>query len=108
MKINFKIKNFAGLSITLGAALIIIARRLSKMNLYMKQLDVADTLGTITVLMCDKTGIFTSNDKTVTDLWFNLEFHKGNKLIFLFRFQCAYTMEKMRITGIFASVGVYL
>lgn len=43
----------------------------------MKRLDVVETLGTATVVMCDKTGIFTLNDITVTDLWHELKFFKG-------------------------------
>ncbi|KHN82096.1 Sodium/potassium-transporting ATPase subunit alpha-1, partial [Toxocara canis] len=66
-----------GLPITLGAALIIVARRLAKKGLYMKRLDVAETLGTATVVMCDKRGVFTSNDIAVTDIWHGREFFKG-------------------------------
>ncbi|VDK77739.1 unnamed protein product, partial [Anisakis simplex] len=57
-----------GLPITLGAALIIVSRRLAKKGLYMKRLDVVETLGTATVLMTDKRGVLTSNDITVTDV----------------------------------------
>ncbi|MFH4976630.1 hypothetical protein AB6A40_003339 [Gnathostoma spinigerum] len=67
-----------GLPVTLGAALIIIARRLAKKQLFMKRLDVAETLGAATVLMCEKTGIFTSNNITVTDLWHDLKYFDGS------------------------------
>ncbi|VIO94952.1 haloacid dehalogenase-like hydrolase family protein [Brugia malayi] len=66
-----------GLPITLGAALAIVARRLAKQNIFMKRLDVVETLGTATVVMCDKTGIFTLNDITVSDLWYQLHYFKG-------------------------------
>lgn len=66
-----------GLPITLGATLIIVARRLAKKKLFMKRLDVAETLGTATVVMCDKTAVFTSNNITVTDVWRDLQYFKG-------------------------------
>uniref|UniRef100_F1KSN4 Sodium/potassium-transporting ATPase subunit alpha-1 n=1 Tax=Ascaris suum TaxID=6253 RepID=F1KSN4_ASCSU len=66
-----------GLPITLAAALIIVARRLAKKGLYMKRLDVAETLGTATVVMCDKRGVFTSSDITVTDVWHDRMFFRG-------------------------------
>uniref|UniRef100_A0A0R3S3M8 Cation_ATPase_N domain-containing protein n=1 Tax=Elaeophora elaphi TaxID=1147741 RepID=A0A0R3S3M8_9BILA len=68
-----------GLPITLGAALAIVARRLAKQNIFMKRLDVVETLGTATVVMCDKTGIFTLNDITVSDLWYQLHYFKGTE-----------------------------
>ncbi|VDN05240.1 unnamed protein product [Thelazia callipaeda] len=68
-----------GLPITLGAALVIVARRLAKQNVFMKRLDVVETLGTATVVMCDKTGVFTLNDITVSDLWYQLQHFKGTE-----------------------------
>uniref|UniRef100_A0A915PWR4 Cation-transporting P-type ATPase N-terminal domain-containing protein n=1 Tax=Setaria digitata TaxID=48799 RepID=A0A915PWR4_9BILA len=68
-----------GLPITLGAVLAIVARRLAKQNIFMKRLDVVETLGTATVVMCDKTGIFTLNDITVSDLWYQLRYFKGTE-----------------------------
>ncbi|KAL3995193.1 E1-E2 ATPase family protein [Acanthocheilonema viteae] len=68
-----------GLPITLGAALAIVARRLAKQNIFMKRLDVVETLGTATVVMCDKTGVFTLNDITVSDLWYQLHYFKGTE-----------------------------
>ncbi|KAM3718689.1 Sodium/potassium-transporting ATPase subunit [Dirofilaria immitis] len=65
-----------GLPITLSAALAIVAGRLAKQNIYMKRLDVVETLGTATVVMCDKTGVFTLNDITVSDLWYELQYFK--------------------------------
>lgn len=61
----------------MGVALAIVARRLAKQNIFMKRLDVVETLGTATVVMCDKTGIFTLNDITVSDLWYQLHYFKG-------------------------------
>ncbi|VDK77504.1 unnamed protein product [Onchocerca ochengi] len=65
-----------GLPITLSAALVIVAGRLAKQNIFMKRLDVVETLGTATVVMCDKTGVFTLNDITVSDLWYQLHSFK--------------------------------
>ncbi|EJW76915.1 hypothetical protein WUBG_12177, partial [Wuchereria bancrofti] len=65
-----------GLPVTLGAALAIVARRLATQHIFMKRLDVVETLGTATVVMCDKTGIFTLNDITVSDLWYQLHYFK--------------------------------
>uniref|UniRef100_A0A0N5AB94 Cation_ATPase_N domain-containing protein n=1 Tax=Syphacia muris TaxID=451379 RepID=A0A0N5AB94_9BILA len=65
-----------GLPITIGAALIIVSRRLAKKRLYMKQLDSVDTLGATTALVCDKIGVFTSNEMSVISIWHDLKFYK--------------------------------
>ncbi|EFO21007.2 hypothetical protein LOAG_07482 [Loa loa] len=80
-----------GLPITLGAALAIVARRLAKQNIFMKRLDVVETLGTATVVMCDKTGIFTLNDITVSDLWYQLQYFKGTEELKAKRMQLSST-----------------
>ncbi|KAE9554221.1 hypothetical protein FO519_002585 [Halicephalobus sp. NKZ332] len=58
-----------GLPVTLTAQLLIVARRLSKNGLYLKRLDLADTLGLTSILMVDKTTVLTKNDLKLTDLW---------------------------------------
>ncbi|KAK0396058.1 hypothetical protein QR680_001548 [Steinernema hermaphroditum] len=58
-----------GLPVTLTAQLAIVARRLGKRNIFMKKLDIAETFGTTSVLMCDKTGVFTTNNRIVKALW---------------------------------------
>uniref|UniRef100_A0A1I7ZE95 Cation_ATPase_N domain-containing protein n=1 Tax=Steinernema glaseri TaxID=37863 RepID=A0A1I7ZE95_9BILA len=57
-----------GLPVTLTAQLAIVARRLGKRNIFMKKLDIAETFGTTSVLMCDKTGVFTTNNRIVKAL----------------------------------------
>ncbi|TMS35716.1 hypothetical protein L596_003053 [Steinernema carpocapsae] len=58
-----------GLPVTLTGQLAIVARRLSKRNIFMKKLDISETIGTTSVLVCDKTGVFTSNNRVVLGLW---------------------------------------
>ncbi|KAH7697271.1 CRE-CATP-3 protein, partial [Aphelenchoides avenae] len=70
-----------GLPVTLTAQLIIVARRLSKLGLYLKRLDLADTLGMTSVLMTDKTGVLTANDLRVTDLWCQQQFYSTQDLV---------------------------
>lgn len=82
-KVLSVISRCLGLPITLAAALIIVARRLAKKGLYMKRLDVAETLGTATVVMCDKRGVFTSSDITVTDVWHDRMFFRGECILIL-------------------------
>ena len=58
-----------GLPVTLTAQLLIVARRLAKNGLYLKRLDLADTLGLTSILMVDKTTVLTKNELRLTDLW---------------------------------------
>ncbi|CAD5216682.1 unnamed protein product [Bursaphelenchus xylophilus] len=62
-----------GLPVTLTSQLIIVARRLTKIGMFLKRVDVADTLGLTSVLLTDKSGILTSNQMKVVDLWFEEE-----------------------------------
>ncbi|CAD5212257.1 unnamed protein product [Bursaphelenchus okinawaensis] len=43
------------------------------MGMYLKRVDVADTLGLTSVLLTDKSGVLTSNQMKVMDLWFEEE-----------------------------------
>lgn len=66
-----------GLPATVTSQLTIIARRMAKLNVYTKRLDIVETLGAATVIASDKTGTLTTNTMTVTDLWFNNQFSAG-------------------------------
>jgi sodium/potassium-transporting ATPase subunit alpha len=55
---------------TVTTQLSIIAKRMAKRNVYMKQLDLIETFGSATVIASDKTGTLTKNIMTVTDLWY--------------------------------------
>jgi sodium/potassium-transporting ATPase subunit alpha len=49
--------------------LSIIAKRMARRNVYMKELDLIETFGATTIIASDKTGTLTKNVMTVTDLW---------------------------------------
>ncbi|CEF64707.1 Cation-transporting P-type ATPase family and Cation-transporting P-type ATPase, N-terminal domain and Cation-transporting P-type ATPase, C-terminal domain and P-type ATPase, A domain and HAD-like domain and P-type ATPase, transmembrane domain and P-type ATPase, cytoplasmic domain N-containing protein [Strongyloides ratti] len=60
-----------GLPATVMSQLAIIARRMAKMNVFIKKPDIIDELGATTVICVDKTGTLTQNNMTLTDLWYN-------------------------------------
>ncbi|CAJ0942453.1 unnamed protein product, partial [Mesorhabditis belari] len=70
-----------GLPVTLTAQLVIVARKLANLNLFLKKLDVSETLGTTSVLLCDKTGVMTDNNIVVTHLWYNGRTHSVEDLL---------------------------
>jgi sodium/potassium-transporting ATPase subunit alpha len=70
-----------GLPVTTMSMLLIIGRRLAIKKMYVKQLDVADTLGTTTVIACDKRGILTKNDINVSQVWYDGRTITGKYLI---------------------------
>jgi sodium/potassium-transporting ATPase subunit alpha len=49
--------------------LSIIAKRMAKRNVYMKELDLIETFGGTTIIASDKTGTLTKNVMTVSDVW---------------------------------------
>ncbi|KAJ1929419.1 hypothetical protein IWQ60_001164 [Tieghemiomyces parasiticus] len=72
--INFAIGIFVawvpqGLMATVTMLLTIAAKRLTKQNVLVKDLQGVETLGAITLLATDKTGTLTRNQMTVTNLW---------------------------------------
>lgn len=60
-----------GLPVTVTLMLTIAAKRLSKKNVLVKDLQAVETLGSITVLATDKTGTLTQNKMTVVSVWMN-------------------------------------
>lgn len=64
-----------GLPTTVTACLAIVAERMGRQNVYVKKLDVIETLGSCTLICTDKTGTLTMNLMSVANLWgvgFNL------------------------------------
>lgn len=57
-----------GLLTTITIALAIGVQRLAKKNAIMKQLSSVETLGSVTVIVSDKTGTLTKNEMTVEEL----------------------------------------
>jgi sodium/potassium-transporting ATPase subunit alpha len=66
-----------GLPATVMSQLAIIAQRMSKKHVYIKNLDVVDELGAATVIATDKTGTLTEDVMIVTDLWYNRRHYMG-------------------------------
>jgi len=58
-----------GLPSTTAASLFLIAERMGKQNVFVKKLDIIETLGSCTLICTDKTGTLTLNQMTVANLW---------------------------------------
>ena len=65
-----------GLPSTVTACLFIIADRMGKQNVFVKKLDIIETLGSCTLICTDKTGTLTLNLMSVANTWF---FNKTTK-----------------------------
>ncbi|KAI6198438.1 Cation-ATPase-N domain-containing protein [Aphelenchoides besseyi] len=70
-----------GLPATVMSQLAIIAQRMSKKHVYIKNLDVVDELGAATVIATDKTGTLTENVRICTDLWYNKRHHMVDRFV---------------------------
>jgi len=58
-----------GLPTTVTACLAIVAERMGRQNVFVKKLDVIETLGSCTLICTDKTGTLTMNLMSVANLW---------------------------------------
>lgn len=58
-----------GLPVTVTACLSIVAERMGRQNVYVKKLDVIETLGSCTLICTDKTGTLTMNLMSVANMW---------------------------------------
>lgn len=58
-----------GLPSTVTAQLFIVAERMGAHNVFVKKLDVIETLGSCSMICTDKTGTLTQNLMTVVNLW---------------------------------------
>lgn len=58
-----------GLPSTVTAQLFIVAERMGAHNVFVKKLDVIETLGSCSMICTDKTGTLTQNLMTVIHLW---------------------------------------
>jgi sodium/potassium uptake antiporter P-type ATPase alpha subunit len=59
-----------GLPSTITACLLIIADRMGKKNVFVKKLDIVETLGSCSLICTDKTGTLTENRMTVENTWY--------------------------------------
>lgn len=58
-----------GLPTTVTACLFIVAERMGSKNVFVKKLDIIESLGSCTVICTDKTGTLTKNEMTVENTW---------------------------------------
>jgi sodium/potassium-transporting ATPase subunit alpha len=58
-----------GLPATVTVCLSIIAQRMGAQNVFVKKLDIVETLGSCTCICTDKTGTLTMNLMSVSNLW---------------------------------------
>ena len=70
-----------GLSATIAVALTLVAKKISKKNCLVKNLEAVVTLGCTTTICSDKTGTLTQNRMTISNLWFNNKIHQADKII---------------------------
>ena len=59
-----------GLPSTVTALLYIIAVRMGEQNVFVKKLDIIETLGSCSLICSDKTGTLTQNKMTVANMWY--------------------------------------
>eukprot|EP01041_Mallomonas_annulata_P011245 gene11245-23518_t len=58
-----------GLPSTVVSSLLVVAERMQKQNVFVKKLEVVETLGSCTLICTDKTGTLTQNIMTVSHIW---------------------------------------
>ena len=58
-----------GLPATVLSLLTIVGKKLAGINIFVKRLDVIETLGSISLIASDKTGTLTKNQMSVQDVW---------------------------------------
>ena len=59
-----------GLPTTVTASLFIVAERMGAHNVFVKKLDIIETLGSCTLICTDKTGTLTMNLMSVAHMWY--------------------------------------
>lgn len=70
-----------GLPTTVTACLFIVAQRMGNHNVFVKKLDIIETLGSCTLICTDKTGTLTQNLMSVANTWFMNTKHDTVSLI---------------------------
>jgi sodium/potassium-transporting ATPase subunit alpha len=58
-----------GLPTTVTACLYLVAEGMTKQNVFVKKLDIIETLGSCTLICTDKTGTLTMNQMSVANMW---------------------------------------
>jgi sodium/potassium-transporting ATPase subunit alpha len=69
-----------GLLATITVALTLIAKRVSKKNCLVKNLEAVETIGSITTICSDKTGTLTQNQMLASNLWLDDHFKSVESL----------------------------
>jgi sodium/potassium-transporting ATPase subunit alpha len=70
-----------GLPSTVTACLYIVAERMTSFNVFVKKLDIIETLGSCTLICTDKTGTLTMNLMSVANTWYFNKKHTDTEFI---------------------------
>lgn len=60
-----------GLPATVTSILNIIANKMAILNVFVKRIEIVETLGSVSLLASDKTGTLTKNEMTVTQVYYD-------------------------------------
>lgn len=108
-----------GLGYAVTSILAIVAQKMLKRNIFIKNLQSVETLGSITCICSDKTGTLTQNKMLVVHLWYDMEIKRvksdqemirvdGKDIIMKDYDTNEPSFEKLQFVGVCGSKGSFL